>query len=142
MYSNQTWRFPQVFILGNKYIMVIHDVSSNSLWAKALKDNTGGKLILACAQALEQMQKVGIVPKHQVLDNQASVAYKKAIGYSNMTYELVPMDDHQCNIAEKATSEVALCPLLPWYCVKSSWNEWFRDYQHVFYLEKVIFHLG
>ncbi len=39
-------------------------------------------------------------------------------------------------------SEVALCPLLPWYCVKSSWNVWFRYYQHVFYLEKVIFHLG
>ncbi len=41
-----------------------------------------------------------------------------------------------------ASSEVALCPLLPWYCVKSSWNIWFRDYQHVFYLEKVHFHLG
>ncbi len=40
------------------------------------------------------------------------------------------------------TSEVALCPLLPWYCVKLSWNIWFRDYQHVFYLEKVNFHLG
>ncbi len=40
------------------------------------------------------------------------------------------------------SSEVALCPLLPWYCVKLSWNIWFRDYQHVFYLEKVNFHLG
>ena len=40
------------------------------------------------------------------------------------------------------SSEVAPCPLLPWYCVKSSWNIWFRNYQHVFYLEKVIFHLG
>ncbi len=40
------------------------------------------------------------------------------------------------------TSEAALCPLLPWYCVKSSWNIWFWDYQHVFYLEKVFFHLG
>ncbi len=40
------------------------------------------------------------------------------------------------------TSEVALCPLLPWSCAKSSWNIWFRDYQYVFYLEKVIFHLG
>ncbi len=39
-------------------------------------------------------------------------------------------------------SEVELCPLLPWYCVKLSWNIWFRDYQHVFYLEKVIFYLG
>ncbi len=25
------------------------------------------------------------------------------------------------------TSEVALCPLLPWYCVKLSRNVWFRD---------------
>ncbi len=40
------------------------------------------------------------------------------------------------------SSEVALCPLLPWYCVKLSWNVWFRYYQHVLYLEKVFFWLG
>jgi hypothetical protein len=48
------------------------------------------------------MQKAGIILKHQVLDNQASAAYKKAIGDSNTTYELVPPDDHQLNMAEKA----------------------------------------
>jgi hypothetical protein len=51
--------------------MVIHDVHSNSLWAEALKDNTGSKLILGCARALEHMWKAGIVPKHQILDNQS-----------------------------------------------------------------------
>jgi hypothetical protein len=102
MYSDQTGRFPQVSSLGNKYIMVIHDVNSNSSLAEALKDNTGGKLILARAQALEQMRKVGIIPKHQVLDNQASAAYKKAISNSDMTYEVVSLDDHQRNMAEKA----------------------------------------
>ncbi len=86
--------FPQVSSLSNKYIIVIHDVNSNSLWAQALKNNTGGKLILGCAWALEHMRKAGIVPKHQVLDNQALVGYKKAIGDSDMTYELVPPDDH------------------------------------------------
>ncbi len=40
------------------------------------------------------------------------------------------------------SSELALCPLLPWYCVKSPWNIWFKDYQHIFYPEKVNFHLG
>jgi hypothetical protein len=44
--------------------MVIHNVNSNSLWAEALKINTGGKLILGCTRALERMQKVDIVPKH------------------------------------------------------------------------------
>jgi hypothetical protein len=102
MYSDQTGRFPQVSSLGNKYIMVIHDVDSNSSWAEALKDNTGSKLILARAQALEQMQKADIFLKHQVLDNQASAAYKKAISDSDMTYELVPPDNHQRNMAKKA----------------------------------------
>jgi hypothetical protein len=82
MHSDQKGHFPQVSSLGNQYIMVIHDVDSNSSLAEAFKDNTGGKLILAHAQALEQMRKAGIVRKHQVLDNQASTAYKKAIGDS------------------------------------------------------------
>jgi hypothetical protein len=30
IYSNQMGHFPQVSSLGNKYIMVIHDVDSNS----------------------------------------------------------------------------------------------------------------
>ncbi len=55
MYSDQTGCFPQVSSLGNKYIMIIQDVDSNSSWAEAFKDNTGGKLILAQARALEQM---------------------------------------------------------------------------------------
>jgi hypothetical protein len=40
--------------------------------------------------------------KHQVLVNQASVAYKKAIGNSDMTYELVPLEDHQCNMGKNS----------------------------------------
>jgi hypothetical protein len=51
MYFDQTGLFPQVFSLGNKYIMVIHNVNSNSLWAEALKNNTSSKLILGCARA-------------------------------------------------------------------------------------------
>jgi hypothetical protein len=101
-HPKQTGLFPQVSSLGNKYIMVIHNVDSNSLWVEALKDNTGSKLILGRARALEHMRKVYIIPKHQILDNQASAAYKKAIGNSYMTYELVPPDDHLRNMAKKA----------------------------------------
>jgi hypothetical protein len=102
MYSDQTGLFPQVSSLGNKYIMVIHNIDSNSSWVEALKNSTGGELFLGCTQALERMQKAGIIPKHQVLDNQASAAYKKAIGNSDVTYELVPPNNHQRNMAEKA----------------------------------------
>ena len=68
---------------------------------ETLKDNTGGKLILAQARALERMRKSGIVPKHQILDNQKSAVYKEAICALGMIFKLVPPDDHHCNMAKK-----------------------------------------
>jgi hypothetical protein len=94
--------FPGVLSEGNKYIMVLHDVDSNSSWAEPMRNQTGGELILARYRALTRMQRQGINPKHQVLDNQASEAYKDAIRALDMTYQLVPPGDHRCNMAEKA----------------------------------------
>jgi hypothetical protein len=85
------------------------------LWEEALKDNTGGELILARAQALEQMQKAGIVLKHQILDNQASAAYKKAISNFNMTYKVVPTDK-STQIGQKSHPHIQgpFCPMHLW----------------------------
>ncbi len=52
MYTDQTGSFPFVSSLGNHYIMILHHVDSNSSWSKALKNNSKGKLILACRHAL------------------------------------------------------------------------------------------
>ncbi len=82
--------------------MVLHDVDSNLLWAEPMKNQTGGELILACNQALTRMQRQGINPKHQILNNQASESYKDAIRALGMTYQLVPPDDHRRNMAKKA----------------------------------------
>jgi hypothetical protein len=40
MYSYQTGLFLQVSSLSNKYIMIIHDINSNTLWVEALKSLT------------------------------------------------------------------------------------------------------
>ncbi len=82
--------------------MILHDVDSNLLWAEAIKNNTKGELILAQQRALACMKQCGIVPTHQILDNQASTAYKTAIEISKMTYQLIPPNNHQQNMAEKA----------------------------------------
>jgi hypothetical protein len=63
---------------------------------------SGGELILARARALARMRHRGLIPKHQILNNQASAEYKAAIETSGMTYELVPPEKHQRNMAEKA----------------------------------------
>jgi hypothetical protein len=67
-----------------------------------MQNQSGGELILACARALARMQRHGLIPKHQIYDNQASAEYEAAIKTSSMTYELVPPKEHQCNMAEKA----------------------------------------
>jgi hypothetical protein len=59
-----------------------------------MQNQSGGKLILAFARALAWMQRRGLIPKFQILDNQASVEYKAAIEASGMTYELVPPKEH------------------------------------------------
>ncbi len=56
MYSDQTGKFPAVSSKGNKYVMVLHDVDSNSSWAEPMKNQTGGELILARNRALTRMQ--------------------------------------------------------------------------------------
>ncbi len=102
MYANQTGLFPVVLSQGNKYIMILHHVNSNSLWSEAMRNQSGGELILARAHTLAQMRRRGIIPKHQKLDNQLSAEYKAAIEASGMTYELVPPNNHCRNMAKRA----------------------------------------
>ena len=47
------------------------------------------------------MELQNIVPVRQILDNEISEAYKEEIRNTGMTYQLVPPDDHRCNIAEQ-----------------------------------------
>jgi hypothetical protein len=89
MYTDQTGHFPFISSLGNRYIMILHHVDSNSSWSKALKNYSKGKLILARHRALAQMTQCGIVPRHQILDNQASFAHKTKIELTRMTCKLV-----------------------------------------------------
>jgi hypothetical protein len=94
MYADRTGLFPAVSSLGNKYVMILHHVNSNLSWSEAMQNQSGGKLILARAQALARMQRCGLIPKHQILNNQASAEYKATIEASGMTYELVPPEEH------------------------------------------------
>ena len=82
--------------------MILHAIDSNSTWVEPMKNRTKGEMILAQRRALARMKTQGIVPTHQVLDNEISKAYKTEIQATGMTYQLVPPDDHRRNISEKA----------------------------------------
>ena len=94
MYTDQTGKFPHLSSQGNRYQMILFHVDSNSIWVEATKNKTEGKMILGRNRALTRMKACGIIPKRQVLDNEASAAYKLSIQESGMDYQLVPPDDH------------------------------------------------
>ena len=63
-------------------------------------------MILACRCALTGMKHQGIEPKHQVLDNEISALYRNKIKFTNMTFQLVPPDNHRRNLAKKAIPNI------------------------------------
>ena len=67
-----------------------------------MKNKTEGEKILAQRMAMVRMKHQGIFPKHQVLDNDISAAYRKEIWATHMKFQLVPPYDPRCNLEEKA----------------------------------------
>ena len=102
IYTDQTGQFPQRSIRGNKYQMLLHYIDSNSTWVEPIKNKTKEEMILARQRALVCMKNQCIVPKHQVLDNEISALYQNEIKATNMTFKLVPPDDHCRNLAKKS----------------------------------------
>ena len=76
MYIDQTGKFPQRLIWGNRYQMILHEIDGNFTWIKTMKNKTERTMILDRRRALEQIKAQGIVPTHQVLDSKISRAYK------------------------------------------------------------------
>ena len=101
MYTDQTGNFPHVSSQGNRYMMVLAHLDSDSIWVDPMKNRTEGGMMLARQRALKQMDVLGIIPKRQVLDNKTSMEYRQEIMETGMTYQLVPPDDQMRNIAVK-----------------------------------------
>ena len=78
--------------------MTLHEIDGNSIYIEPMNNNTKGEMILPRRRALEQVKSQGIVPTHQVLDNEIYVAHRMKIKQTSMTYQLVPKDDHRQNL--------------------------------------------
>jgi hypothetical protein len=125
IYTNQTGDFPYISSQGNRSIMVLHHVDSNSFWVEPLKNQTEGSLIATLTQELERMQKQGLVPMHQILNNQCSARMKLAMEsttlldglVSKILYELLPLvKDHFIGVLSGCAKSMPMhlwCQLLP-----------------------------
>ncbi len=82
--------------------MVLCDIDRNAILVTAMKNRTSGEMIPAYQELIDHLHSAGIKPKQRILDNECSKDFKQIIHKNQMTFQLVPPNDHQRNCAEKA----------------------------------------
>ena len=102
MHTDQTGHFPATSCRGNQYVMVLVEVDGNFIDAEPMKNRSEGAMIKAYQTLWTRFTTSKMVkPTTHILDNEASVEFKKEI-QKNCTIQLVPPDNHRRNLAERA----------------------------------------
>jgi hypothetical protein len=102
IHTDQTGAFPVTSQQGYRYMMVGIHIDANYIFYKPMKNRTEGKMITAYQKMVDRMEIAGLGLKHHWLDNECSENFKNCIKKNHMTWELLPPDCHQRNIAERA----------------------------------------
>ena len=103
LYTSDLGRFPIRSQGGNQYIMIAYHFNSNIIFKAAFNTCSGKHRREAYNYIQESLEKHGHKVKLQILDNEASSAYKKSIEDTWHTkYQLILPDLHHCNAAERS----------------------------------------
>ena len=100
--TDQTGKFPKILQRGNEYIMVLYNYDSNAILATAIKGRKGPQLLQGYEKLYNKLEKAGIKPVLQRLDNEASDDLVASITEKQMKYQLAAPYSHQLNPAERA----------------------------------------
>ena len=80
IFSNQMGKFPKQSTRGNKYIMLMVEIDSNTILVEPINSCNGAKLTQAYRALMLRLKRAGIIPKKHALDNKVSNAMKTVIG--------------------------------------------------------------
>eukprot|EP00804_Cyclotella_cryptica_P027251 CCRYP_014353-RA/>CCRYP_014353-RA protein AED:0.46 eAED:0.46 QI:0/-1/0/1/-1/1/1/0/123 len=79
IFTDQIGKFPQRSQAGNKYIMVMVEISSSAIIVEPIKNLTDAELTRAYSALMLRLQWAGATPHKHVLDNEVSLAMKDLI---------------------------------------------------------------
>ena len=103
-YSDQTGKFLATSSSGNNYVLVLYEYDSNSIHGVAIKNRTAAEIKRAFSTIIEILKSRGLLPKLQILDNEASTLLLNYIDNEGIDYQLAPPNVHRRNAAERAIS--------------------------------------
>jgi hypothetical protein len=81
-------------------------IDANYIFCELMKYRMEGKMITAYQKMVDRMEIAGLGLKHHRLDNKCLENFKKCIKKNHMTWELVPPDCYQRNIAKQAIQTI------------------------------------
>jgi hypothetical protein len=101
LFTDDTGRFPVRAQSGNQYVMITFHADGNLILQQAFKTKSDCHRIAAYNSIMMRLAARGLSVDLQILDNEASAAYKEAITFK-WNAQLVPPDMHRRNRAERA----------------------------------------
>jgi hypothetical protein len=101
LYTDNTGHFLVKVHSGNQYVMIAYHANGNLILQQAFKTRNDRHRIIAYNSIMTRLAARGLTVNLQILDNEASAAYKEAITFKwNAKFQLVPPDMHRHNQAE------------------------------------------
>jgi hypothetical protein len=102
-YTDDTGWFPIKASSGNQYVMIAYHTNGNLILQQAFKSRNNTHRIAAYNAIMMRLAARGLSVDLQILDIEASAAYKHAITFTwQAKFQLVPLDMHHRNHAERA----------------------------------------
>jgi len=101
LFADDTGCFPVRARSGNQYVMIAFHADGNLVLQQAFKSKSDQHRTAAYNAIMTRLAARGLSVDLQILDNEASSAYKEAITFKwNATFQLVPPDMHRHNRAD------------------------------------------
>jgi len=94
MYMDLTGKFVVASSNGNNYILIIYDYDSNAILAIPLKNCKAESILDAYQTGHAHLCAMGLQPKLQCLDNEASRALQEFLTDEGIAFQLVPPHLH------------------------------------------------
>jgi hypothetical protein len=103
LYTNNTGCFPVRARSGNQYIMIAYHADGNLVLQQPFKTKSDAHRLAAYNIIMTHLATTGLLVDLQIMDNEASAAFKQAITFAwRAKFQFVPPDMHRCNRAKQA----------------------------------------
>lgn len=100
-FSYLTGQFPVTSSKNNKHIFILYHQPTNAILAEPLQDKSHPVILQEFTNIHTMLTRQGHTISHHTLNNDISPTITEYLQLHNITYQIVPPNNHRCNKAER-----------------------------------------